>query len=126
LSYKDFSGEEGPAILKVLLGYCAGLVITPMLLPYIPGRSFSLKGIISGIFVFLLSLLLLHSNDNLAEILSWLFIMVAISSFLAMNFTGSSTYTSLSGVRKEMRIFIPFQAGFALTGIILQVIGKFI
>jgi hypothetical protein len=108
LSYKDFSGEEGPAILKVLLG------------------SFSLKGIISGIFVFLLSLLLLHSNDNLAEILSWLFIMVAISSFLAMNFTGSSTYTSLSGVRKEMRIFIPFQAGFALTGIILQVIGKFI
>jgi acetyl-CoA decarbonylase/synthase complex subunit gamma len=41
-----------------------------------------------------------------------------------MNFTGSSTYTSLSGVKKEMKFSVPFQIGFALVGIILQVIGK--
>jgi acetyl-CoA decarbonylase/synthase complex subunit gamma len=52
--------------------------------------------------------------------------MTAISSFLAMNFTGSSTFTSLSGVKKEMKISVPFQIGFALVGIILQVVGKFI
>jgi len=42
-SYKDFSGEGGPAILKVFLAYIAGIVITPMLLPYIPARKFSVK-----------------------------------------------------------------------------------
>jgi hypothetical protein len=43
-----------------------------------------------------------------------------------MNFTGSSTYTSLSGVKKEMKISIPLQISFAAVGIILQVIGKLI
>jgi len=43
-----------------------------------------------------------------------------------MNFTGSSTYTSLSGVKKEMKRFIPLQTGFALTGTVLQILGKVI
>lgn len=126
LSYNDFPGRGGPAILKVFLGYFAGIVITPMLLPYIPGRYFSLKGFLSGTVVYFGILLLKYSDDNVIEILSWFFIMTAISSFLAMNFTGSSTFTSLSGVKKEMKIFVPFQTGFAVIGIILQVVGKFI
>ncbi len=126
VSYRDFSGEGGPAILNVFLAYCTGIIITPMLLPYIPGRLFSLKGFFSGVMVFLIIILLKHSEDNVIETLSWFFIITAISSFLAMNFTGSSTYTSLSGVKKEMKISIPFQIGFAAIGIILQVVGKFI
>jgi hypothetical protein len=43
-----------------------------------------------------------------------------------MNFTGSSTFTSLSGVKKEMKISVPLQIGFALIGTILLVVGKFI
>jgi hypothetical protein len=34
----------------------------------------------------------------------------AISSYLAMNFTGSTPFTSPSGVEKEMRKAIPLQA----------------
>jgi acetyl-CoA decarbonylase/synthase complex subunit gamma len=45
---------------------------------------------------------------------------------MAMNFTGSSTYTSLSGVKKEMKISLPLQIGFAITGIALHIIGKLI
>lgn len=126
LSFRNFSGDGGPAILKVFSAYCAGILITPLFLPYIPGRHFSLKGFFSGSVVFLILLLLKSPNDNLPEILSWFFIITAISSFLAMNFTGSSTYTSLSGVKKEMKIFVPLQIGFALIGIVLQVIGKLI
>jgi hypothetical protein len=125
ISYKDFSGEGGPAILKVFLAYLAGIVITPMFLPYIPGRHFSLKGFFAGALMFLIILLLKSSADNVFETISWFLIITAISSFLAMNFTGSSTFTSLSGVKKEMKISIPFQIAFALIGIILQVIGKF-
>jgi hypothetical protein len=125
ISYKDFSGEGGPAIVRVFLAYLAGIVITPLFLPYIPGRHFSLKGFFAGAFMFLIIMLLNTSTDNIIETISWFLIMTAISSFLAMNFTGSSTFTSLSGVKKEMKISLPFQIGFALIGIILQVIGKF-
>lgn len=126
VSYKDFSGEGGPAILKVFLAYLSGIVITPMFLPYIPGRYFSLKGFIAGALVFLILILFEFAGGNTIEIFSWFFIITAISSFLAMNFTGSSTYTSLSGVKKEMKISLPFQIGFAIIGLILQVVGKFV
>ena len=125
-SYKDFSGEGGPAILKVFLAYVAGIVITPVFLPYIPARRFSVKGFYAGAVIFLILLLSNYAGENIFEMISWFLIMTAISSFLAMNFTGSSTYTSLSGVKKEMKISVPFQIGFASIGIILQVVGKFI
>lgn len=126
ISYKDFSDEGGPNVLIVFLAYISGIVITPAFLPYIPGRHFSLKGFYSGALVFLVLIVLKFTGENIIEILSWFLIITAVSSFLAMNFTGSSTYTSLSGVKKEMKISIPFQIGFALIGIILQVVGKFI
>jgi hypothetical protein len=126
ISYKDFSDQGGPAIFTVFMAYFAGIVITPMFLPYIPGRYFSLKGFFSGVFVFLVCLLLTSSKYNLLIVISWFFITGAISSFAAMNFTGSSTFTSLSGVRKEMKIFVPLQISFAAVGIILQIIGKLI
>ena len=31
----------------------------------------------------------------------------AVSAYLALNFTGSSTFTSLSGVKKEIRLSLP-------------------
>jgi hypothetical protein len=123
-SYKDFSDEGGPALLKIFLAYLSGILITPMCLPYIPGRPFALKGLYSGSLIFLILLYLNLTGDNIFEIVSWFLIITAISSFLAMNFTGSSTYTSLSGVKKEMKISLPLQIGFAIAGIILLVIGK--
>jgi hypothetical protein len=112
-SFSNFSGEGGPTLLKLFL-------------PYIPGRHFSLKGFIAGATVFLFLVILKFADKNVIELISWFLIITVISSFLAMNFTGSSTYTSLSGVKKEMKISIPFQIGFAFIGIVLQVIGKFI
>jgi len=125
-NYKDFSGAGGPAILKVFLAYISGIVLTPMFLPYIPGRRFSLKGFFTGSLVFLILMLLKFGGSNIIEIVSWFLIITTISSFLAMNFTGSSTYTSLSGVKKEMKISVPLQIGSALIAIILQVTGKLI
>jgi hypothetical protein len=123
-SYTDYSHEGGPAILNIFLAYLSGIVITPIFLPYIPARPFSLKGLYTGTLVFLILLMLKLTGNNIFEIISWFLIITTISSFLAMNFTGSSTYTSLSGVKKEMKISLPMQIVFAGTGIILQVIGK--
>ena len=126
LSFSDFPGKGFPAILNVFLAYISGIVITPILLPFLPGRPFALKGFFAGLLVFLLLLLMNITGNNILEKLSWFLIITAISSFLAMNFTGSSTYTSLSGVKKEMKYSLPVQIGFAVTGITLQIIGKLI
>jgi hypothetical protein len=126
ISFRDFSGKGGPAILNALLAYISGIVITPALLPLLPARQFSMKGIYSGSVIFLIVLLLNFCGNSVFEKLSWFLIINSVSSFMAMNFTGSSTYTSLSGVKKEMKLFLPVQIGFAATGIILQLIGKLI
>jgi hypothetical protein len=119
--------EAGPAaILNIFLAYAAGIVLTPMALPYIPGRSFALKGFIMGALVSGLSLLVYGAGRNYLDLVSWFLIMCGISSFTAMNFTGSSTYTSLSGVKKEMKVAIPLQLGFSSLGVILFIIGKLI
>jgi len=52
-----------------------------------------------------------------AEALAWLLIIPAISAYLAMNFTGCSTYTSLSGVKKEMRFALPLEMTSGILGL---------
>ena len=111
-------------MLNVFMTYIAGIVITPLALPYIPGRSFAFKGFISGTVVFLLLTIFMNPAKNYFEVISWFLIMTAISSFVAMNFTGSSTYTSLSGVKKEMKVAIPLQIAFAVVGLVLFVLSK--
>lgn len=51
--------------------------------------------------------------------ISFLMLLPAISSFYAMNFTGSTTYTSPSGVNKEMRLALPVMLTAAACGILL-------
>jgi hypothetical protein len=120
-----FMGAPG-TFFNTLLAYTAGIVLTPLLLPYLPGRSFSIKGFIAGIFSFILSDLLDFSGANVYEQISWFLIMISISSFVAMNFTGSSTYTSLSGVKREMKIAIPLQISLSMIGLALLITGKII
>ena len=123
-SYINFSEISVPALLNIFLAYLSGIAITPMFLPYIPARRFSLKGFYSGSLLFLVLLYLGKVGNNIFEIVSWFLLITSVSSFLAMNFTGSSTYTSLSGVKKEMKVSLPLQIVFAISGIFLQIVGK--
>lgn len=108
-SFSAAFSRGGSAILFGLAGLVAGAVITPTLLPWLPGRSFALKGAISG---FVLSLILIGSTGpyGVASGLAALLSLTAVASFAGMNFTGSSTYTSPTGVEIEMRKAIPLQA----------------
>ncbi|MFC1607079.1 mercury methylation corrinoid protein HgcA [Candidatus Latescibacterota bacterium] len=113
--------------LAVLAGGFGGAVMTPLLLPWIPGRAFASKGLRAGLILALM-LTLFHVGGNAGrfETASWFFIIPAISSFLAMNFTGASTYTSLSGVKKEVRTALPLQAAAGVAGILLWLVGRFV
>ena len=84
-----------------------GAVVTPVFLPWIPGRAFSLKGAQVGLLGVLLLTLTLASNWSGESLVGLCLIAPAITAYFAMNFTGCSTFTSLSGVQKEMRIAVP-------------------
>jgi len=109
---------------SVILGGISGAIIVPLLLPWIPGRSFAFKGglaglVFGGLFVWLIGV-------RLVEGVSLMLGFAAISSYLAMNFTGSTPYTSPTGVEKEMKRALPLQAGALLAGALLWIIGPFI
>lgn len=118
------------AVIAILTAILAGAVLTPVLLPIIPGRAFSLKGFIIGMIAALFLMVL--RNPDLAiwqgrfETLAWLLLVPALAAYLAMNFTGASTYTSLSGVKKEMRLALPLEIGAGIGGIGLWLASRFI
>jgi CO dehydrogenase/acetyl-CoA synthase delta subunit len=109
--------ERGVILVSALFtGIIAGAFFTPAMLPYIPFKSFAAKGIISGSVFAILFMMPMSSllSYSLASLSIFLFI-VTISSFLSMNFTGATPFTSPSGVEKEMKRFIPVQLSALLT-----------
>jgi len=114
------------SLVLMACGYISGAGLTPVLLPWIPFRSFALKGFFVGLISTSMLLLSNFTSDNWYMILAWLLINTGTSSFLAMNFTGASTYTSLSGVKQEMKIAVPLQILFVLAGLIIMIILKFV
>jgi hypothetical protein len=126
-----FNLEQGfdkglPAILFLGIAYLTGILITPILLPWIPVKMFGFKGLICGLAASLILFITGAIGSGYLHTISWFLIISAISSFMAMNFTGSSTYTSLSGVKREMKIFVPIQISFAGIGLILYIISNFV
>jgi acetyl-CoA decarbonylase/synthase complex subunit gamma len=108
-----------PALLTAVI---AGTFFAPLLLPWLPGRPFSLKGLPLGLLGVLVLLAFrwggFATGVGGLDMLAWLFLVPAATTYLSMNFTGASTYTSLSGVKKEMRWALPFQIGAGVVGLI--------
>jgi hypothetical protein len=102
----------------------AGTFFTPLLLPIIPGKAFAWKGWILGLCwtVFALWLFGWFITGKWLLSIGYLLLLPAVSSFFAMNFTGCSTFTSPSGVLKEMKIALPLIIGAALIGAVLVLI----
>jgi hypothetical protein len=111
-------------VINVLGAYIAGVVLAPLFLSWIPFKAFALKGASWGLIV-TIPLYLLFSASLLESVALGL-LNISIASFMTMNFTGSSTFTSLSGVQKEMKWAVPFQIGFAVTGFILFILSKLV
>jgi hypothetical protein len=119
------------AALVLVSGWAAGIaigtVLTPLALPLVPLRRFAGKGALLAALAATpvvalaavaaatgfattadgraLAAAALTAGAALAPAL----VAVAVASWYAMNFTGTSTYTSPSGVEAEMRRWIPIQ-----------------
>lgn len=118
------------AAFNLLGALLAGTVLTPILLPWLPGRAFSQKGLFMGLittlFIVLFGTIYLNIRQNYMNFLAWFLLTPALSAYLAMNFTGASTYTSLSGVKKEMRWAVPLEIVGGVAGLALWIGSRFV
>jgi hypothetical protein len=115
-------------------GFCAylgawlsGVVIGPLLLPWLPGRSFAVKGAVTGLlWSGLFYVLSGGAGWNVAVTAAVFIVLPAVSAFYTLNFTGCSPYPSRSGVKKEMRIALPVMGSALIVSLILLLAGRYL
>lgn len=123
--FKDGLTEGLPFIFLGLLSILAGAFATPLFLPFVPFRSFAVKGWLVGVVFILIGI----NNISIATpttafyVFSFLFFPL-VSSYIALQFTGSTVFTSMSGVRKELRLAMPVYVSAAFISLVLLVIFK--
>ncbi len=106
----------------------AGTVLFPLLLPWLPFREFSLKGFVLGGLVVLPFILQRVLNSAPLTLPMWLnlaavlLVFPAVTAFISLNFTGSTPYTSKTGVRMEMSRYIPVMAVLSGVGLLLTIV----
>lgn len=104
-----------PAAFSVLAAAVAGLVLFPMILPVLPFADFSVKGFALGAVMAVPFVIFALTADYYGA--EWartgwaaffaLFMMSA-TAYLSLNFTGSTTFTSQTGVKREIFAYAPF------------------
>jgi hypothetical protein len=115
-----------PFLLLGLVSILAGAFITPVLLPFVPCRSFAIKGWLVGMLLVLLAVQVFGLVDKHNTIMlagAYLFFPTA-SSYIALQFTGSTTFTGMSGVKKELKIGIPVYVIAAGISLLLMILLK--
>lgn len=118
----------GADILPYAGAVAMGAVLTPALLPWIPGRSFAWKGWVMGLLWAMMVVYWQRTWSlpnglwmNAAQML----LLPTISAYLALQFTGASTYTSFSGVSHETKTAMPLIKISAALGLVALLIALF-
>jgi acetyl-CoA decarbonylase/synthase complex subunit gamma len=122
--------EDSSAGFTALFAYLGavltGLVIAPILLPWLPGRSFALKGALLGLIWGICYYLTAGGKWSLSVTAASFLALPAVSAFYTLNFTGCTNFTSRSGVKKEMRISLPVMGGALLVSALILVVERFL
>jgi acetyl-CoA decarbonylase/synthase complex subunit gamma len=104
-----------------------GIVLGPLLLPWLPSGSFAIKGACAGLlWVLIFYQVAGGALWSTSVTVATFIVLPAISSFYTLNFTGCTTYTSRSGVKKEMHYGLPLMGGAVLVSCILMLLGRLI
>jgi hypothetical protein len=58
------------------------------------------------------------------EAIAYLLLATSLISYISMNFTGSSTFTNLTGATREVKIGLPIMITAAIAGLVV-IVGRF-
>lgn len=119
ISFQSAFRLGAPILISGIVSIIAGAFITPALLPYIPFRSFAIKGWLAGLAAMLMAWPFLSAPEGTAfAVMCFVFFPLA-SSYFALQFTGSTAFTGMSGVARELKIYIPVYAAGAIISMAL-------
>ena len=114
------------SFIFLFIGFLSGAVLTPALLPFLPFKAFAAKGVVTGAIITCFAFLFSSASSlSFSAMIALLLFGTAVSSWFAMNFTGATPFTSPSGVEKEMKQFIPVQAGAMVLSLGLWIYSAF-
>jgi len=121
------------SMTAVLAAVFAGIVLFPILLPFIPTSDYSSKGfMLGGLVALVFSVVFLKEYAALPlwyktgwAIAFWLS-MTAVTAYLSLNFTGATPFTSRTGVKKEIDTYIPGMAIMAGVGLVTIIVFSII
>jgi len=121
--FKDAVLSGLPFLILGLITVFAGAFLTPVLLPFIPFKSFAIKGWIVGMLTTFLSMKLFGPQNTTLAIFTYIFFPL-VSSYIALQFTGSTTFTGMSGVNKELKLGIPVYMFFGVVSVLALTVFK--
>lgn len=105
------------ASLGAIVSIMAGVVLFPALLPWLPTPNFATKGFILGALVAIpFARAVLVRGVEIGPLIrvgwagAYILAMSAVTSFVSLNFTGSTPFTSRTGVRREIFTYVPVMA----------------
>lgn len=119
--FKDAWAGGLPLLVLGIAAVLAGAFLTPLLLPFIPFRSFAMKGWLVGLLSLYLSSQFIMPTDQHSVLLvafSYLFFPLA-SSYVALQFTGATTFTGMSGVKRELKFALPVYVSVGAVSVML-------
>lgn len=123
IMFRDALVGGWPFLFLGLVSVFAGAFITPLFLPFIPFRAFAIKGWIVGFISVLFIQGILRIADRGLFMFTYLFFPL-LSSYIALQFTGSTAFTGMSGVKKELRYALPVYKAAAAISFVLLLISK--
>jgi hypothetical protein len=102
----------------------AGSAGVPAFLPLLPSPSFALKGAFMGALAG--AGLWAGSGWSPLKGFAVLLSMAGLAAWEGLAFTGSTTFTNLAGVRKDMRMGLPMAIAAGVAAIALRVVAAFL
>lgn len=117
------------ASLAAVIAVLAGTMLFPALLPFLPTKDFSTKGLILGLLV---AFPFAVYDVTQCTVLPWanivagiipLLIIPPVVAYMALNFTGCTPYTSRSGVRTEIFRYVRAMVAMAGCGVLLAILA---
>ncbi len=114
-----------PVLLLGLAAVFAGAFLTPLLLTLVPSRSFAVKGWLVGMVVLVAASPFSGVFETAWPVQAFAFLFFPLaSSYLALQFTGATVFTGISGVKKELKFALPVYASGAAVSLAFLVAFK--
>jgi hypothetical protein len=112
------AGQFRKDVYYLLAAYLTGTLGVPLLLPILPGKPFAVKGAALGLVILVVvGLAMKVTAGSLAVSLA---VFLPVSAFSAMNFTGATPFTNITGVEREIKKSVPVLIALSAAGIVFK------